>query len=145
MKNNPGVTLIEILLVIATMTVLAGLSIPIYQSLQLKNSLDVAAVEVVQTMRRAQVLAQASSGDVTWGVAIRDNKITLFQGGSYALRNDDFDEVFDLPSSITPLGLQEIVFDKFDGLPQITGTLELSTESKEIRNISINEKGTILY
>jgi prepilin-type N-terminal cleavage/methylation domain-containing protein len=57
-----GFTLIEILLSVALIGILAGLSLPVYQAFQVKNDLSVAVDTVVQSMRRAQMLSRASQG-----------------------------------------------------------------------------------
>ena len=140
-----GFTLLEVLLSVATISVIAGIGIPIYQSLQVRNDLDIAAITIAQNFRRAQTLSQAMDGDTTWGVRMQSGNITLFQGASYAGRNVNFDEVFDVPISIAPSGVQEVVFTKFSGEPQITGTVTLTTNTNETRNITINEKGMVSY
>lgn len=144
MKND-GVTLIEVLLSIAAITIIAGISVPIYQSFQVRNDLDIAATTVAQTLRRAQVLSQAVDGDTDWGILVRSGSITIFKGTSYAARDNSLDEVFEVPTSITPSGVQEIVFSEFTGLPQPTGTITLTSNANETRDITINSKGTVSY
>lgn len=133
------------LLSIALITVIAGMSVPIYQSFQVRNDLDIAAVTTAQTLRRAEALAQAVDGDISWGVNIQSGSVTLFKGTSYAARDTAFDEVFDVPTSITPSGLSEIVFTKFTGLPASTGTITLTSNINETRSITINAKGMVSY
>lgn len=140
-----GFTLLEVLLSVATVAIIAGMGIPIYQSLQVRNDLDIAAVTIVQNFRRAQTLAQAIDGDISWGLYVQSGSITLFQGASYASRDTNFDEVFDVPISIVPSGIQEVVFTKFSGEPQTTGTVTLISNTNEIRNITINAKGMVSY
>lgn len=135
----------EVLLSVALIALIAGLSIPVYQTLQVRNDLDVAATTATETLRRAQVLSQAVDGDARWGVHMQSGSITLFQGASYASRNEEFDEVFAVPTVITPSGTKEFVYAKFSGLPQTTGTLTLTSDNDETRNITVNEKGTITY
>ena len=140
-----GFTLLEILLSIALIALLAGIAAPVYVSFQVRNDLDIAATTVVQTFRRAQLLSQAVDGDTVWGMNVQSGSITLFQGVSYAARNTNFDEIFDMPESIAPGGLQEVVFSKFSGNPQTTGTTTLTSSNNEVRTINLNEKGTINY
>lgn len=140
-----GFTLMEILLVVALIGLLFGIATPMYISYQFRNDLDVSAITIAQTLRRAQLLSQAVDGDNNWGVRIQINNIILFRGPSYAGRNTGFDELFDLYSSITPSGLQEIVFAKMTGLPQTTGTVILTSSNNETRPITINSKGMVSY
>ena len=136
--------MIEMLLSISIIVIILGISAPVYQSLQGKNDLDVAAITIAQTLRRAQTLAQSGDGDALWGVKIQEGAITLFQGPSYASRNTDFDELYEGSESIAVSGVNEVVFDRLTGQPDSTGTISL-TYSSEIRNITINEKGTVSY
>ena len=71
--------------------------------------------------------------------------ITLFQGASYIERDPDFDEVSSISPALTLSGTQEYVYAKSSGLPQNTGTLTLTLNANEARNITINAKGTITY
>lgn len=139
-----GFTLIEILLSLSIIVIMAAISIPIYQSLQNTNNLDIAVNTVSQTLRRAQELSRSGYEDSAWGVYVENNAITLFKGSNYASRDTNFDEVFDIASIIVPSGMKEVVYSKFYGIPNTTGTLTLNFNTTS-RTITINEKGTITY
>ena len=142
---SKGFTLLEVLLSIAAIAIIAEISVPLYQSFQARNDLDIATVEIAQTLRRTQVLSQSVDGDTSWGVSVQSGSITLFKGTSYAARDTNFDEVFEVPTSITPSGVSEIVFTKFSGNPQTTGTITLTSNTNETRTITINAKGMVNY
>lgn len=137
--------MLEVLLTVATISILAAISMPVYQNFQVRNDLDIAASETAQSLLRAQALAVGVSGDTTWGVRVQNGSVTLFRGASYALRDTTYDEFFSMPGSITPSGVQEVVFSKFTGLPQTTGTFILTSNTNEIRNVTINSKGMVTY
>jgi|SRR3989338_6683373 len=139
-----GFTLLEVLLAISVVAIIAGIGIPVYQSFQVRNDLDLAVNAVAQSLRRSQLLSQAVEGDMTWGVYVGDNKITIFKGASYAGRDVNFDEAFDLSNVITPSGNQEIIFNKLTGWPQNTGSLILTTVN-DSKTITINAKGLVSY
>ncbi|MEK7607276.1 MAG: type II secretion system protein [Patescibacteria group bacterium] len=140
-----GFTLLEVLLSVAILSLLAGIGAPIFQSFQTRNALDITATEIAQNIRRAQALSRASEGDTTWGAFIQNGQVTLFKGASFATRDTDYDETIDLSSSITPSGVSEIVFSKLTGLPSATGTITLTSNTNETRNIIINAQGVPSY
>ena len=142
---NTGFTMIEVMLSLAILAILAGISTPIYQSFQVRNDLDIAAVTIAQSMRRAQTLSQAVDGDNTWGVDVQSGSITVYKGASYAARDATYDELFDMPTSITPSGIGGVVFAKFTGLPQTIGAIILTSNANETRTITINSKGVVSY
>lgn len=144
-QKNKGFTLLEVLLSVAIIVLLAGLGTPIYQSFQTRNDLDIAQHTLASSLRRAQVLSQSVDGNAPWGVSLRSGEIILFQGSSYTARDTSLDEVFDLPGSISPSGVSEMVYEIFTGEPQATGTMTLTSNANEIRTITVNEKGTITY
>lgn len=140
-----GFILLEVLLSLTVIALLAGVSIPVYRKLQTKNDLDVAITTVVQIGRRAQLRAQAMDGDSNWGIYIQQGSITLFKGDSYFTRDVTVDEVTNILPAITPTGVSEVVFDKFFGEPQITGTITLTSNDNEVRTAVINSKGMFEY
>lgn len=139
-----GFTLLELLLVIASIAVIAGFSLPLWRNLQIKNDLDISVVTIAQTLRRAQILAQAVDTDLGWGVRVQSGSIVLFKGNTYATRDTNFDEIFTLQSSIAPSGLSEVDYTKFTGLPGTTGTIILTSE-QDSKTIIINAKGMASY
>lgn len=139
-----GLTLLELLLSVAIITILAGFSIPVYSSLQVKNDLDLAAASAAQSLRRAQVLSQAIDGDISWGVKIQNSSLIIFKGNSFVSRDSNFDENFDL-SSINASGITEIVFNKFSATPQTTGNIILTSGDGSTKTLNINSKGMVDY
>jgi prepilin-type N-terminal cleavage/methylation domain-containing protein len=144
-KNKKGFTLIELSLVVAIMSVVAGLSVPIYQSFQVKNSLDVTTNIIVQELRRAQTLAQSASEDSNWGVNASSGNIILFKGGDFSSRDTSFDETFDVSTAVSFSGVTEIIFSKIYGEPQPNGTITLTAANNDSKSIVINSKGMIEY
>lgn len=131
---------------IALITALAAVSLPVFQNFQVRNDLHVAVTTVAQSLRRAQVLAQASDGDTNWGTKVQSGSIVVFKGVSYAARDASYDETFSLPSSITPSGLGEVVFTKFSGDPTPTaGLVTLTSSTNESVNLTLNARGTVSY
>ena len=147
-KNNhqpSGFTLVELLLSLAIIAIITGMTIPIYQSFQVKNDLDLTSAILAQSLRRAQLLAEAVAADSNWGVYLQEEKMTLFKGDSYLFRDQTADEDFSIAKSITPGILREIIFAKFTGLPLTVGTMVLTSTNNEVKNITINSQGMVNY
>lgn len=142
--SQRGFTLLEVILSLAIVAILTGLSLPVYRTLMTKNDLDIATVTVAQSLRRAQTLSTAVDGDTNWGVKVQSGSITLFKGTSYALRDSTFDETFAIPTTITTGGISETIFSKLFGAPQSTGTVTLTTDN-DSSSITLNSKGMVSY
>lgn len=144
-RSNNGFTLLEVLLSIALIGTMLGLSLPAYLSFQASNSLDIAASNVVQSLRSAEIKAISTEQDSVWGVKIENNQITIFKGVDFTNRDQSFDEKIQFPAGIqkSSQGIDEIIFKKVTGYPQNIGIITLESTNGQKRNISINEAGTI--
>jgi len=145
LKSRRGFTLVELLLSMALIGVVAFFSVPVYQSSQVKNDLDIAALESAQSMRRAMMLSQGMDADDSWGVKAQSGSLVVFKGASYGARDMAYDEVFDLPGSIVASGVTEFVFSKFTGWPTPAGTLTLTSSNGDVKNIILNDFGMVEY
>ena len=144
-KTQKGFTLLEVLISVAIVGILAGISIPVYRSLQTRNDLDLTVSIVVQNLRRAQVLSQAIQGGSEWGVNVSPGLVTLFRGGGFAARDPSSDELFEVSDTITPSGIGEVVFSRLIGDPSDSGDIVLTAISGDTRTITINSKGSISF
>lgn len=146
-KAQNGFTLLEILLVVALIVAVAGLSVPIYQSFQVTNDLDIAVNTIAQSSRRAQILAESGQGDKNWGVYMDSTKIVVFRGDAYSGRpqeDQDVDEEFEVPVTIT-IPQSEVVFSKISGDPNTTVSITVAASNGNTRDVSINEVGMVEY
>ena len=145
LRNNKGFTLIELVITIAIISILAGLSIPVYLNFQTRNDLSISAHSLSHIYRRAQKMSQGVVGDETWGVDVASGQITLFKGISYVARDTGFDEPIVIPGNTVVTGLSEVVFDKLTGDPQQTGITTLTSVNGEVETVQINSKGMAEY
>ena len=143
--HSEGFTIIELLLSVAVMTILIGLSLPVYQTFVRSNDLDLNTQVVADTMRRAETNARGVNRDSVWGVYFTSTTTTLFKGATYATRDTSFDETTTLPNSVSQTGLTEITFSKMNATPSTTGTLTLTSTTNTTKQVTINAKGMVNY
>lgn len=138
---NQGFTLLELLLVIAGAILIAALTVPVGIRFFQTQSLDEATSSIFGTLRRAQNQAMFQKNDSAFGVKFLSDSYVLFQGNSYGEVPSE-NESFSLPSGISTSGIDEIVFAKLTGLPNITAILTIiSNNDNQI--ITVNSQGAI--
>lgn len=142
MRKLNAFTLVELLLVIALISVIMGLSIPAYTGFQRGQEVDSSLVFVRRAIRTAQLNAKASKLDNNWGVYMSNNNIVVYSGDDHASRATGEDIVFNLPASVSLSGTNEINFSKYTGEPNQTASITLTVAGQN-RNIDVNEKGFI--
>ncbi len=145
--NIAGFTLIELLLSVVTISLIAGISMPVYVSYQNRNELESKVFELTGMIRRAQMYARSGSGDSQWGVNVQSGvSATLFKGTSYATRDTAEDEILVLPSSISTSGLSNILFTKLEGDPTTSGSVTLLSASiNQSKTVTITSGGMVSY
>jgi prepilin-type N-terminal cleavage/methylation domain-containing protein len=143
--QQSGFTLLEVLLCVALLGMLVGISLPVYASFNDRNSLSIAAEQTASALRRAQVYARGAQGDTSWGVEVQSSAVTLFKGASFAGRDATYDEVTTIPGPIAATGLGEVLFAKLSGAPSTTGSITLTIDTNNIRTVTLNAKGMVTY
>lgn len=140
-----GFTLVEMLLSVAILTLLTGLSLPVYETFVRRNDLDITSQTVVGALRQAATNARGVNEDSVWGVRVQASGITLFKGSSYAARDTAYDDTTVMPGSITPSGTSEVTFTKVSGAPNAAGSITLTSNTNTTRTITINAEGSVDY
>ncbi|MCK9393345.1 MAG: prepilin-type N-terminal cleavage/methylation domain-containing protein [Candidatus Paceibacterota bacterium] len=139
-----GFTMIEILLTMAMIVILAGITIPFYSQYN-KSSLQIDSGMVVDSIRTAEIFAMTQKNDSGWGVHFQSGKIIIFKGDSFENREIFFDEEIDVNDNYIFLGLNDIFFSPFSGIPNKTGVVVLKNQDGIKKEFVINKKGTITY
>jgi prepilin-type N-terminal cleavage/methylation domain-containing protein len=152
-----GFTMVEILLVIAMVSLISFVTAPL--GIQFYNSQNIDGMQGqlgdILTKARSQAIVQ--KGDLQYGIYLQHGftpegvsttpSFTLYAGPSYALRDTTRDESYlnladtliTLPTSTT----MEINFAKHTGTPSATGTISIYWNGLE-RNILLDDMGTVL-
>lgn len=145
MRRTKGFTLTEMLLTLAIIGMLLGISAPVYASFLQRNDLDLTAMQLVGTLRRAETYARAGKGSAAWSIKIQSGTVTLFRGTDFAGRNTTYDETSAIPTAIVTSGLSEIHFSQLYGTPDTTGNIVLTSNTNETRTITLNAVGMVAY
>lgn len=122
-----GFTLLEVLLAVATLSILGVLSMTVSQSYQSTNDLQLTSSGFAQMMRRAQVLAKTGISESAWWVQVKSDSIILFRGNDFDSRNTAYDEAYDVPRTIQIPGSLPWGPSISPPVPRLTYVYEAST------------------
>lgn len=139
-----GFTLVEMVLSVAIMAILIGLSTPVYFSYQTNNEFGLAVETGVRSLRRAQLLATNMDQDKNWGTYFATSSITVYVGNSFGSRDTNYDEPYNLPTSVTST-VVDVNFSKFTGEPTTSTVINLRSNNQDQKVITVNAKGLVDY
>lgn len=89
---NGGFSFLELLLVIAIISIIAASSAPFMSRFLAQNQLEVSTDKVVSTIRKSQSYAMANKDNAVWGFCISGSIIRLYKDScSSPSYNEDFD------------------------------------------------------
>lgn len=125
-ESRRGFTLIEVMLTMALVGILALLSSPLYGNFIFSQEIPVVRDELQGSFAKAQLYSMTGKNVSPWGVAISDGEIILFQGSSFASRDQAFDETFAIHPRVTISGMSEVVFVQTTGRPDSQPTITVS-------------------
>jgi prepilin-type N-terminal cleavage/methylation domain-containing protein len=137
-----GFTLIELIIVIALISILGFLSTGFYSRFYNQNAVSTITDELTQEFRKAQIYAMMGKQNGNWGVHNNTTSIILFQGSTFVGRNTAFDETFTVNSNITITGLTDLIFFRMTGTPSATPTIIISN-ANNTRTITVNSQGVV--
>jgi type II secretory pathway pseudopilin PulG len=121
-KNLGGFTLIELIIAIALIFMIAGLTLPVGFNFFQESTLKDQARNLENSLRKAQSMAMTGRGDSNAGVRITQSEYTIFEGESYEKRREEVDTAIPFPIALSVSSADEedeikIVFQKLSGLP----------------------------
>jgi prepilin-type N-terminal cleavage/methylation domain-containing protein len=144
-------TLIEVVIAVSLIAVLAGIGFPLYRQSRGAALLNESATRIVQDLRTARAQSTSGLNNSTHGVYFESNandkdRMVIYEGASYAVRNSTLDRVTVFESILsvsTSLLGGEVVYDKSSGAPSAAGTITLTHSALGSRTISINALGIV--
>ncbi|MFA6130875.1 MAG: prepilin-type N-terminal cleavage/methylation domain-containing protein [Patescibacteria group bacterium] len=141
----PGFSMLEMLLVVATIGILATISIPIYRSILTGNEMQVAREILVRGLRVAELRTQSGAEDASWGVFAQSGSVTIFSGANYVERDPTLDDIYVVSQELNFSGDTEVTFTAPFGQLLTEKTLILSQTGHDSISITINLEGAIAY
>lgn len=140
-----GNSYLQVLLVVAMLTILAAVASPMYAQFQYRQRLHGTADILLSDIRLTQSKAMQSVKNNQWGIHINDSDkaYVIFYGSTY---NPTEPENYSIsyPNSISMSPNQDIVFQAITGLPESASSTTINISSQnlnESRSIVINEEG----
>jgi len=129
------VTLAEIVVVIAVIFILLGMTVAAFDKLGAIRALDTDSQTVVLELEKAHSLTLASKNEKQYGLHFASSSVTLFEGASYIAGSGSSTVTYLNPSVIiTGLSLAgsstEIVFDRLTGKTSQPGTITATLSGK---------------
>ncbi len=146
-KNNTGISMIEVLMVIAIIGIVTSISVSIFSSLSSTQSLDKEAEIVVSYINKSRSNAINSLSNKEHGISFASSTVTIFYGTNAA--SPATSTVYTLSSkdkiwnvSLTN-GLSNFYFYRLSGEPSATGTFEVRHSDGSKKTINIYGTGFV--
>lgn len=131
-----GSTLIELILVVAILTILGAMNLPLVSRMLYRNKAIVAVEQVVAFARKAQTYAMSRKNNDVWGICIVSNKLRLYQNNCTSpVMKDDYDFGIEVTASDVNLA--------FDFRGQTTTTSIVVHGQTEDITVNISDLGVV--
>lgn len=138
-----GFTLIELILVIAVLSIVAMLSSPFYSRFLLQNAVGNTEDQLIGSLRKAQTYAMSGRQSDSWSVNYSSNTITLYKGTSFSGRNSAFDERFSVNPTVSVTGFSDMSFAHATGMPTPTSASVTVSSGNNIKTFTVTSQGVI--
>ncbi len=155
MKNQGGLSIIEVLMVVFMVGVIVSIGFNSYVGWQKQVRLINTKEEIKSVLVRAQQQATSAMGNKSWGIHLATTSYSLFSGDFYDQDNPS-NQVWDLQgievlSASTTFSNgaggrgSDVIFYKFTGLTVNTGTIDLlvSSDPNSTTTINVSASGKI--
>lgn len=138
-ENQQGLTLIELILVIAIASIVTLLATPFYARFYTQNAVANLTDQLTSSLRKAQFYSMIGKQGGSWGVkyTMSPKQITLFLVG-----NSAFDENFTVGGNTTISGFSQVTFAHATGLPDVAPIITISGDSNT-KTIIVNSQGIV--
>lgn len=144
-KRSAGYTLLEIMMVVAVTSILAGISYASFAAFSRNEALDAGTASIVAGLRDARARTLASVDGSQYGIYIEPTRYTLFKGAVYDAQSG-INSVNEFSSHIKASStLTSIVFQRVTGNTIASGTIDvyLTTDHSQKNTISVTLTGLV--
>lgn len=145
-----GHTVVEILMVLGILVLVLGATMASIMFSQNQSELHSTADELVQTLRKAQMLTVAGQGNSVFGVHFDVDQYVLFEGAVY-----DSGALTNLVSSLSDNlridqinlngGGSDVIFSRPQGETDYYGSVRIYLHEISFRVVEINEIGRVTF
>jgi len=129
LSRNAGLTLIEAVIVVATLMIISALALASFVNSRNVRDLTINGQNILSVLRRTQSRALAGDENDQWGIRLEQTRYTLFKGPNFA--SSATTTVYDLPQNLEIVNItlsgggQDIVFKLLSGETDQFGTFDL--------------------
>lgn len=142
-RRQAGFTLMEILIAMGIMVILIGLTAPFTVNFYRRYQIITERSLLLSLLRQARTLSFSGAGSADHGVHIASTSYTytLFEGPSYAARDQSKDQTFAMASGVVFTGPSDIIF-KY--LSARTSSVSFTFDNGTLREkITVNREARI--
>ncbi len=147
-----GFSLLEVLIVIAILSVLAVAGAGFYRSFIKSAEIGLVAKNIISDLKDARAKSMAGENGLKWGVHFINGNEDYYEifstPADYSSASTTIDETDYLPGAIyftSPANLSSstVIFGKINGTTTATTTIGISSSEEEVKTITITPIGTI--
>jgi len=147
MKNfyHKGITLVEVLIVIAIIGILAAIVFPQFSKIKKNQVLKNGVADTMSAINKARTQTLASLNSSEYGVHFQSDSVIIFKGKTFSSGATD-NETIDIipPATISVIslsgGVSGVYFNRLNSTPSATGTVTI-TNSTLTKIITISATG----
>lgn len=147
MKNSvTGFTLAELLISIAILVLLVGLSVKSFANFSHVKGLNVSATVLAEALRDARSRTLASVDASQYGVKIDADRFTLFKGSVFSSSTPENQTVVFVGSVMASTSINTVLFSRVTGSSSASGTIDLYLPQAfggEIKEITVQTTGLV--
>ena len=146
-RYKQGITVIELLIVIAVLGIIFSIIIPQFSKTRELQVLKSAVSDVMSSLNKAQSRTLASVDSSSYGVHFQVDKVIIFKGIIFVADVSDNETINIIsPATISTIALAgggaNLFFNRLSGAPSVTGSIVVSS-TNFIKTITISSTGTV--